>query len=86
MRRVAANVGFVAVLFCRPPAYAAIETVVVTASPLSASTLDPDKVPGEVQSVSVSEQDIDRQNDVLPNLIATQLPDISLNNEQGSQF
>ncbi len=72
--------------FCRPPAYAAIETVVVTASPLSGFTIDPDKVPGEVQTVSVSEQDIDRQADVLPNLLATQLPDVSLNNEQGSQF
>lgn len=86
MRRVAAIVGFVGVFFCRPPAYAAIETVVVTASPLPGFTLDPDKVPGEVQTVSVSEQDIDRQADVLPNLIATQLPDVSLNDEQGSQF
>ena len=86
MRRVAAIVGFGLVVFCRPPAYAAIETVVVTASPLAGFTLDPDKVPGQVQSVSVSDLDQDRQSDVLPNLIASQLPDVSLNNEQGSQF
>jgi iron complex outermembrane receptor protein len=78
--------GFATVLFCRPAAYASIETVVVTASPLSASAIDPDKVPGEVQSVSVSDLDRGRQSDVLPNLLATQLPGVSLNDEQGSQF
>jgi iron complex outermembrane receptor protein len=77
--------AFAALVFCRPSAYAGVETVVVTASPLS-GTIDPDKVPGEVQSVSVSELDQDRQSDVLPNLIASQLPDVSLNDEQGSQF
>ncbi|HEY1838271.1 MAG TPA: TonB-dependent receptor [Rhizomicrobium sp.] len=58
----------------------------VTASPLSAGGIDPDKMPGQVQSVSVAQLDEDRQSDVLPNLLATQLTDVSLNDEQGSQF
>jgi iron complex outermembrane receptor protein len=86
MRRVAAMLGFAGLLFCRPAAYAGVETVVVTASPLAAGAIDPDKFPGEVQSVSVSQLNEDRQTDVLPNLLASQLPDVSLNNEQGSQF
>lgn len=86
MRRLPLILVFTGVFCCRPDAYAAIETVVVTASPLAAGAIDPDKFPGEVHSVSIGELDEDRQTDVLPNLLATQLPEISLNDEQGSQF
>ncbi len=64
-----------------------VETVVVTASaPLPGSGIDADKVAGEVETLSVSDLTRDRQKDVLPNLVATQLSSVSFNAEQGSQF
>jgi outer membrane receptor protein involved in Fe transport len=81
--RVAFSLAF---LLATPALAATPETVVVTASPLPGGTIDPDKMPGEVSSLSVSDLDRDRQQDVLPNLVATELAGVSLNDEQGSQF
>ena len=62
-----------------------MEIVVVTA-PLPGVGIDPDKVPGEVQTLSIDDLLQDRQNSVLPDAVATQLSSVSLNDEQGSQF
>jgi iron complex outermembrane recepter protein len=75
---------FAGLIFCRPGAYAAVETVVVTASPLSAGAMDPDKIPGAVESLSLG--NLDREADGLPGLVASQMPEVSLNDEQGSPF
>jgi iron complex outermembrane receptor protein len=71
---------------CASRAASAVETVVVTASPLSATAVDPDTIPGAVETLSVEDLSRDRPGDVLPNLVATALPDVSLNDEQGSPF
>ncbi len=64
-----------------------VETVVVIGNaPLPGMDIDADKIPGEVQTLSISDLTKDRQNDVLPNAVATQLSSVSLNDEQGSQF
>ncbi len=62
------------------------ENVVVTGRYLPGGTIDPDKMAGEIQSLSVQDLERDRQPGVLPNLIAEELPGVSLNDEQGSQF
>jgi iron complex outermembrane recepter protein len=63
------------------------ETVVVSGvAPLPGTLIDADKIAGEVQTLSVSDLTRDRQQDVLPNTVATQLASVNLNNEQGSQF
>ena len=65
----------------------AIHTVtVIGAAPLPGMSIDADKAPGEVQTLSVSGLDRDRLIEVLPNLISTQLSNVSLNDEQGSQY
>jgi len=64
---------------------APVETVVVIA-PLPGASIDADKIPGEVQALSLSDLTRDRQSDVLPSAIASQLSSVSLNDEQGSQF
>jgi iron complex outermembrane recepter protein len=64
-----------------------IETVVVTGvSPLPGTTIDADKIAGDIQTLSVSDLTRDQQKNVLPNAIATQLSSVNLNDEQGSQF
>ncbi|HUB86134.1 MAG TPA: TonB-dependent receptor [Rhizomicrobium sp.] len=62
-----------------------LETVVVTA-PLPGAGVDPDKAIGEIQSLSIDDLLQDRQSSVLPDTVATQLSNVSLNDEQGSQF
>jgi iron complex outermembrane receptor protein len=65
----------------------AVETVVVTAEgPLPGTAIDADKVAGQIQTLSIPDLSRDRQRDVLPNAVATRLSDISLDDEQGSQF
>jgi iron complex outermembrane receptor protein len=79
--------AFLLILVLHTPAIAdSVETVVVIASPLPGGTIDPDKLPGEVQSLSIESLTRARQSDMLPNLVATELPGISLNDEQGSPF
>ena len=64
-----------------------IETVIVTGiSPLPGTPIDANKIAGEVETLSVPDLTRDRQSDVLPNAIATQLSSVNLNDEQGSQF
>ncbi|HEY1613776.1 MAG TPA: TonB-dependent receptor [Rhizomicrobium sp.] len=64
-----------------------VETVVVTANaPLPGSGIDADKIAGEIETLSVGDVTRDRQTDVLPNAVATQLSSVSVNDEQGSQF
>ena len=64
-----------------------IETVVVTANaPLPGSNLDPDKLAGEFETLSIPDVTRDKPNDVLPNAVATRLASVSLSDEQGSQF
>jgi len=90
MKKVSTLTGrmvFAAAILLSTSAYAdTVETIVVTASPLPGGTIDADKLPGEVQSISVEDLTRDRQSDVLPNLVATELPGVSLNDEQGSPF
>lgn len=81
----------VAVAISYGPAWGAsessIETVVITAAaPLPGRGIDADKVAGEVETLAVPDLMRDRQTDVLPNAVATQLSSVSLNDEQGSQF
>lgn len=64
---------------------ASLETVVVTA-PLQGSGINADKIAGEVQRLSVDDLLKDRQSNVLPGTVATQLSSVSLNDEQGSPF
>jgi iron complex outermembrane receptor protein len=64
---------------------AAMETVVVTA-PLPGGGVDPNKIAGDVQTLSIGDLLQDRQSGVLPDTVATQLSSVSLNDEQGSQF
>lgn len=59
---------------------------VVANTPLPGAGGDADKMPGEVQTLSVSRLSKDRLIEVLPNAVATQLSSISLNSEQGSQY
>jgi len=66
------------------PAFAQQEVVTVTGTRLPGGTIDPDKLPGQTQSLSVSSLSKDRQTDVLPNLVAGRLPGVSLSDEQGS--
>jgi iron complex outermembrane receptor protein len=68
-----------------PPAAAETVTVIGVA-PLPGTDIDADKIPGEIQTLSIPQLTRDRQQDVLPNLVATQLSSVSLNDEQGSQF
>ncbi|HEX4387636.1 MAG TPA: TonB-dependent receptor [Steroidobacteraceae bacterium] len=60
--------------------------VVISATPLPAGGLDPDLVPGTVQSLSAAELDPDHQSSIAPVAAARRLPGVSLNNEQGSQY
>lgn len=64
-----------------------METVVVVANaPLAGAAIDPSKAVGEIQTISVSDLTRNRQADVLPSAVASQLSSVSLNDEQGSQF
>ena len=68
-------------------AQTASETVMVTGiSPLPGTPIDANKIPGEIETFSVPDLTADRQTDVLPTVVATQLSSVSLNDEQGSQF
>ncbi len=70
-----------------PPAPSPVEGVTVVAvSPLPGTAIDVDKIAGEVQTLSIPRLTRDRQVGSLPELVATQLASVSLNNEQGSQF
>jgi len=65
----------------------AIETVtVIGATPLPGTDIDANKMPGETQTLSIPQLTLDRPQDVLPNLVASQLSSVNLNDEQGSQF
>jgi iron complex outermembrane receptor protein len=64
-----------------------IETVLVVANaPLAGGGVAPDKIPGEIQTLSISDLSRARQNDGLPAAVASQLSSVSLNDEQGSPF
>jgi len=64
-----------------------VETVVVVGNaPLAGAAIDPEKLAGEIQTISVSDLTRDRQANVLPAAVASQLASVSLNSEQGSQF
>jgi iron complex outermembrane receptor protein len=75
-----------ALLLATPALADGTETVTVTARHLPGGTIDPDKLAGEVDSLSVTDLTLDRTTDTLPNLVAEQLPGVSVNDEQGSQF
>ena len=63
------------------------ETVVVMAvTPLPGTSIDASKIAGEIETLSVPELTADRQQDVLPSVMATQLSSVTLNDEQGSQY
>ena len=87
-----AGFGVAALLLGASPAPALaddqnLETVVVIGNaPLPGSGIDADKVPGEVQTISIPDLMRDRQTDVLANAVASQSASVSLNDEQGSQF
>jgi iron complex outermembrane receptor protein len=68
-----------------PPTRVAPVTVVANA-PLPGTSIDVDKVAGEVQTLSVPVLTRERPMTVLPNLVATQTASVSLNDEQGSRF
>jgi iron complex outermembrane recepter protein len=74
-------------LLAASPAFAATdEVVVVTGTRLPGGTIDADKLPGESVSLSIPNLTADRQTDVLPSIVASQIPGVSLNDEQGSPF
>jgi iron complex outermembrane receptor protein len=63
------------------------EVVVVTGSaPLPSFGLDVDKLPGQTQTLSVSELSKDRITTALPELIARELPAVATTDEEGSLF
>ena len=62
------------------------EIVVIANAPLQGGHIDPNKVPGAVQILSVPALTRDRQTDVLPDAVAKQLSNVNLNDEQGSPF
>lgn len=63
------------------------DTVVVVANaPLPGFDVDADKLPGEVQTLSASDLLRERRSDALPNVLASQLSSVSLENELGSSF
>lgn len=73
--------------FGQEGAQPAPEVVVVTGSaPLPASGLDVEKLPGQTQSLSISELMRDRVSTVLPQEIARELPGIATTDKEGSQF
>jgi iron complex outermembrane receptor protein len=76
----------IALLLATPALADSPEIVTVTAVRLPGGTIDPAKLPGEVKSLSISEATLDRQTDVLPSIVAEELPGVSLNDEQGSPF
>jgi iron complex outermembrane recepter protein len=65
---------------------AAPDVTVVANVPLPGTGIDADKIAGDVQSLSITRLTQDRLVEALPNLVATQLASVSLNNEQGSQY
>jgi iron complex outermembrane receptor protein len=63
------------------------EVVVVTGSaPLPAFGLDPGKLPGQTQTLSVSDLTQDRVTTVLPEAIPRELPGVATTGEAGSAF
>ena len=60
--------------------------VVVASTPVGGSGVDADKLPGEVQVMSVPALLQDRRADVIASLAGAELASVSLNNEQGSPF
>ncbi|HEX3431089.1 MAG TPA: TonB-dependent receptor [Rhizomicrobium sp.] len=62
------------------------ETVIVIGAPLPGSKIDPDKIAGDVEVLSMPALTGNRGGDVIPNAVATQLSNVSINDEQGSQF
>lgn len=69
-----------------PPSTTVGAVTVIGVTPLPGTMIDADKAPGEVQTLSVRTLDQGRLALVLPDLISTQLANVSLNNEQGSQY
>ncbi|HEX4292598.1 MAG TPA: TonB-dependent receptor [Rhizomicrobium sp.] len=86
------GLGLAALVLAAQPAFADatdgdVETVVVIGNaPLPGSGIDADKVPGEVQTISIPDLTRDRRTEVLANTVASQFSGVSLNDEQGSQF
>ncbi len=68
------------------PATTVEPVTVVAVTPLPGTGIDKDKIAGEVQTLSVPNLTRDRQVSVLPNLVATQLANVGLNDEQGNPF
>ena len=60
--------------------------VVISTTPLPGGGLDPDLVPGTVQSLTADELDPDHQSSIAPVAAARRLAGVSLNNEQGNQY
>jgi outer membrane receptor protein involved in Fe transport len=64
-----------------------VPIVTVTAvTPLPVGGVDTDKIAGEVQALSVPDLVRDRALTVLPDVVASRMANVSLNNEQGNQF
>jgi iron complex outermembrane recepter protein len=84
----------VSTILCATPVFGqndnyagSVENVVVTGvSPLPGTSIDADKIAGDVQTLYVPDLTRDQHKDVLPNAIATQFSSVNLNDEQGSQF
>lgn len=85
IRLTAASIALAACPALAQTANGPVETVVVIA-PLPGAGIDADKIPGEVQALSVPDLTRDRHSDVLPSAIASQLSNVNLNDEQGSPF
>ena len=72
--------------FAQTATIEAAPIVVVATTPLPGTSIDADKIAGEVQKLSVPQIAADRRTDVIANLVAGQLASVSLNQEQGSRF
>ena len=59
---------------------------VVAVTPLPGTPIDADKLPGEIDSLSISQLAIDRRTDSIANLVESRLASVSVNDEQGSPF
>lgn len=72
---------------CAQDRAAPVETVtVIGVSPLPGTTIDANKLPGEVENISVTRLSSDRPQPLIPDLARSELADVSLNDEQGSPF
>jgi iron complex outermembrane receptor protein len=93
-RSTAATIVLALAVLTSPEGAAAAESeaggglpeVLVTTTPLPGTGVDPDKLPGNVQTLLAEDLDANRRSQLLPLATARRLASVSVNNEQGSPY